>query len=153
MIKYNNFDVVFSEIPDKVSLAINITNCQYKCMGCHSPELREDIGIELTTDEIDNMLLKNSGVNCVVFMGEGNDSKALRNIALYTKNKHKIEVAIYSGSDFIRWEFEDVFDYIKIGHYDEVLGDLRMKTTNQKLFHFTDGKIIDITYKYWKDQQ
>ena len=51
MIKYKDYYVVFEEIPDKITLAVNITNCQNRCIGCHSPELRENIGKELTTDE------------------------------------------------------------------------------------------------------
>ena len=64
MIKYKNYMVVFEEIPDKVTLAVNITNCQNRCVGCHSPELRENIGNELTTNEIDKMIKENDGINC-----------------------------------------------------------------------------------------
>ena len=27
MVRYHNFDIVFAEIPDETTLAINITNC------------------------------------------------------------------------------------------------------------------------------
>ena len=40
--------VVMEEIPDKVTLAVDISNCTGLCEGCHSPFLRTDIGLELT---------------------------------------------------------------------------------------------------------
>ena len=47
MLKYVNTDVVFQEIPDEVTLAINISNCPCHCPGCHSRYLWEDIGLSL----------------------------------------------------------------------------------------------------------
>ena len=49
MIKYTDTQIVFSEIPDEITLAINISNCQNNCPGCHSPYLKQNIGKELTT--------------------------------------------------------------------------------------------------------
>lgn len=42
MVRYHNFDIVFAEIPDETTLAINITNCPNRCPGCHSPHLQRD---------------------------------------------------------------------------------------------------------------
>ena len=36
MLKYANFDIVFQEVPEEVTLAINISNCPNQCPGCHS---------------------------------------------------------------------------------------------------------------------
>ena len=52
MLKYVNTDIVFQEIPDEVTLAINISNCPCHCPGCHSHYLWEDIGLPLDTDLI-----------------------------------------------------------------------------------------------------
>ena len=56
MLKYFDKAIVFQEIPDEVSLAINITNCPHRCKNCHSPYLRENIGTELTYEELDLLL-------------------------------------------------------------------------------------------------
>ena len=53
MLKYVNSDIVFQEIPDEVTLAINISNCPCHCPGCHSHYLWEDIGLPLNTNAID----------------------------------------------------------------------------------------------------
>lgn len=151
MVKCNNYQVVFEEIPDKITLAFNITNCQHKCPGCHSPELRKDIGDELTTDLIDEAIGKNYGVNCVCFMGEGNDRERLLELIRYVKNKHNLDTALYTGSDnFDDKEIIDNLNYLKIGRYDEKLGPLNVKTTNQRMYFNDDGKMVDITEKFWK---
>ena len=45
MLKYVNTEITFSEVPDEITLCINISNCPCHCKGCHSPYLAEDIGI------------------------------------------------------------------------------------------------------------
>ena len=47
MIKYvpEMTSVVIEEIPDRVTLAVDISNCQGNCIGCHSPFLKTDVGI------------------------------------------------------------------------------------------------------------
>ncbi len=73
MIKYlpELTSVVLEEIPDKVSLAVEITQCQGSCVGCHSPFLRKDIGEELTEAAISAMVEDNFGVNCFLFLRWG----------------------------------------------------------------------------------
>ena len=44
MLKYVDAKVVFAEVPDEVTLAINISNCPCQCKGCHSSYLAQDIG-------------------------------------------------------------------------------------------------------------
>lgn len=39
MLKYVDTAIVFSEIPDEVTLAINISGCPNKCKNCHSQYL------------------------------------------------------------------------------------------------------------------
>ena len=47
------------------------------------------------------------------------------------------------------------FDYIKLGPYDEKLGPLTSRTTNQIFFKIeqVEGRsfVTDITSKFWKD--
>ena len=62
MVKYYNYDIVFAEIPDETTLALNITNCPNRCRGCHSPHLQKDIGRILDDDEL-KTLLDNSAIS------------------------------------------------------------------------------------------
>lgn len=149
MIKYipNMTSVVLEEIPDRITLAVNISNCQNHCKGCHSSFLSKNIGDELTTDIIDDLLNKNKGVDCFLFLGEGNDKNALFNLANYIKENYKnIKLAIYSGRDEVENDLFDLFDYVKVGSYKEEFGPLNKETTNQRLYYHKN----DITYKFWK---
>ena len=152
MIKYDGSYIVFEEIPDKVSLAINITNCQNNCPGCHSPELALDMGQELTEDTIDRLIKENAGANCFLFMGEGRDYKRLLELAMYIKEKYPyMAVGVYSGRDEVEDEYYKVFDYVKVGPYKEDLGPLNKRTTNQRLYKMVDGVKTDITERFWKN--
>ena len=134
MIKYKDYFVVFEEIPDRVSLAVNITNCQNNCIGCHSPELRLNNGEELTEEVIDKLIKENYGIDCFLFMGEGKDHSRLMELVRYIKENYTIKVAIYSGRDKVENEYYGLFDYVKVGSYKEECGPLNKETTNQRLF-------------------
>lgn len=154
MIKYmpETVSVVFEEIPDFVSLAIEITNCPGRCEGCHSPWLRTDIGNELTEEILLNLIKNNAGVNCVVFMGEGKDPEALKALAKTIRKHHpELKTALYSGREEVEDELGLYFDFIKVGPYKAEYGPLNKETTNQRLYEFTaDGEKKDITSKFWK---
>lgn len=157
MIKYKDYYIVFEEIPDKVTLAINITNCQNRCVGCHSPELRRDIGTELTKCEIDRIISENDGINCICFMGEGNDREALKEIADYVIEKHHIDIALYSGRKEVESDLYGLFDFVKVGPYIEEFGPLNKETTNQRLYyvqHCQEGNLLtDITSMFWEQKK
>ena len=36
MLRYTNTDIVFQELPDEVTLAVNLSGCPCRCPGCHS---------------------------------------------------------------------------------------------------------------------
>ena len=152
MIKYapQMTGVCFEEIPDYISLGISISNCLGLCEGCHSPELRQNVGIELTFDEMDNLLERNKGVNCVLLLGEGNDKENFIKLIQYIREKHKtLKIALYSGRAVIEKELEGLFDFVKIGPYKAKYGPLNSKTTNQRLYEIKNGIKEDITYKFW----
>lgn len=151
MIKFKDSYIVFEEIPDRVSLAVNITNCQNNCIGCHSPELRLNNGEELTEGMVDKLIKENYGIDCFLFMGEGKDRERLLELAKYIKHNYNLKVAIYSGRNNVEFDFYEVFDYIKVGEYKEEFGPLNRETTNQRLYEITSNNVIDITSKFWKN--
>ena len=144
--------VVFSEIPDEVTLAVEITNCPGHCVGCHSPWLREDIGEELTVEKLRDIIDRNIGVTCVCFMGEGKDREALKKLAFSIKlrSDYPYKTALYSGREEIEDEMYNYFDYVKLGPYIEKYGPLNKETTNQRLYEIVNGEKKDITYKFWR---
>ena len=158
--KYYNAMVVFEEIPNEITLAINITNCPCHCKGCHSKFLWEDVGTELSVDELERLLDKNDGITTVCFMGGDGEPDKICALAEYVHEIKKLKVGWYSGMDNYHKNIDfKWFDYIKLGHYDEELGGLNKETTNQRLYklvqtRFDDGvykiDFNDITHLFWK---
>ena len=148
MIKYvpGMTNVVLEEIPDRVTLAVEISNCQGSCVGCHSPWLKTDVGEPLTEEAIDSLIADNFGVNCFLLLGEGKDPEAVLRIAAHLRAKHPaLERAIYSGRTAVEDELFEAFDYVKVGPYNAEYGPLNKGTTNQRLYYHRE----DITSRFW----
>ena len=151
MIKYVTSMVTFEEIPTEVTLSLSISNCQGKCPGCHSPELRCNIGTELTNEKLDELITSHEDIDCVCFMGEGRDITRLSHLISLVKDKYGISTCLYTGSDeFDESVFNGKLDFIKIGHYDEKFGPLNKETTNQRMYRLEGGKRVDVTSWFWK---
>lgn len=97
--KYYNAMVVFEEIPNEITLAINLSNCPCHCKGCHSKFLWEDVGTELTLDELNRLIDKNDGITTVCFMGGDATPKIVDALAEYTHEIRNLKVGWYSGMD------------------------------------------------------
>ena len=150
MLLYASFDIVFQEIPDEVTLVINISNCPNCCKGCHSPHLQKDIGEELTESVLSDLLhVYGNAVTCVCFMGGDGSPENVLHLAKFVKQFHK-KTAWYSGSSKINENVQQYFDYIKLGKYIEALGGLTSPATNQRFYSIENTTMIDITNKFYK---
>ena len=149
--------MVFQEIPDEVTLSINISNCPCHCLGCHSQYLWEDIGEPLNAMSLD-VMLKDYGqdITCVAFMGGDATPEKVDSLAGWMRSAYpELKTAWYSGravlSDKIHLRN---FDYIKLGPYIEAKGPLNKPTTNQILYRVNpkadNGIGENITNKFWK---
>ncbi|RIH65060.1 anaerobic ribonucleoside-triphosphate reductase activating protein [Mariniphaga sediminis] len=152
MLKYYNYDVVFQEIPNEVTLAINITNCPNRCKGCHSPHLQKDIGENLNEERIISLMAKYaSAITCFCFMGGDGDPQRVVELANFIRLHYAgIKVAWYSGCARLPEGFDNsVFQYIKLGGYIEELGALKSETSNQHLFEIQqDGNMKDVSHLF-----
>lgn len=154
MLKYVDTLVSFQEIPDEISLCINISNCPNNCPGCHSAYLKDDVGTPLTYTELMRILKDIRGITCVCFMGGDKEPWEIQRLAQFVREKG-LKVAWYSGKQELH---EDIrlsnFDYVKLGPYIEELGPLTSRTTNQvmyKIDHLADRPfVVDITSRFWK---
>ena len=154
MLKYVNTDIVFQEIPDEVTLAINISNCPCRCPGCHSHYLWDDIGLPLDTNALDDFVAQyGDDITCIAFMGGDGDPKGVNLLAQYIHEEHpQFKVAWYSGKTVISRAVNKAdFNYIKIGPYIRHLGPLKERTTNQRMYkQEADGEFVDITDRFWR---
>lgn len=161
MLKYVGFDIVFREIPDETTLAINISNCPCHCKGCHSSYLAEDIGKPLDEDSLVELMLDNKGITCVAFMGGDSEPAYINWLADIMRSMNDtpgswadVKIAWYSGRATLADEIDLYnFDYIKLGPYIEECGPLDNPNTNQRLYKtiMTDDgpKLKDITFRFW----
>ncbi|MBQ1851148.1 MAG: anaerobic ribonucleoside-triphosphate reductase activating protein [Paludibacteraceae bacterium] len=153
MLKYVNTGVVFQEIPDEVTLSINISNCPCHCPGCHSKYLWGDVGSVLDFCAIDSFIAKyGADITCVCFMGGDAEPLSVCHLAehIHAKYPH-IKVAWYSGRQRIPAHIDkNKFDYIKIGPYLAHLGSLKSRTTNQHLYKKVKDGFLDITSRFWR---
>lgn len=159
MLKYVDTKVVFAEIPDEITLAINISGCPCNCKGCHSSYLAGDIGTPLNEGELEYLIEENKGITCIAFMGGDANPFLIDCFAEHIKTWHyPIKTAWYSGRQelsnkiHLQW-----WDFIKLGPYIEELGPLSSQKTNQRLYevqHASENELslVDITYKFWKDE-
>lgn len=151
--------VTFREIPDEISLCINISNCCIKCKDCHSKYLWNDLGEELTVESLNTLIQDNDGITCVCFMGGDINPLGINNFAKYIRENYpSLKIGWYSGKEEINktiLESISNFDYIKVGPYIEEYGSLDKQTTNQtmyKVVYNSNGeyeRLEDITYKFW----
>ena len=60
------------------------------------------------------------------------------------------KVCLYSGRDVEPENWMNVFDYIKVGSYQQFLGSLDSSSTNQAFYRKkADGIYENITYTFW----
>lgn len=161
MLKYNNTMITFSEIPEEVSLCIEISGCPVHCEGCHSKHLWEDIGDFLTVDALSTLIHQNDGITAVCFMGGDNSPLEIYELAKWVKDNTKLKVGWYSGMPLRKDLPLKYFNYVKTGPYKKELGGLNSITTNQRFYEvrnkyaYQSDEILyryleDVTYKFQK---
>ena len=136
-LKCYSYDIVCQEIPDEVTLAVNISCCPNRCPGCHSPWLWENEGEPLTEELLENLMEKyGNAVTCFCFMGGDADPGEIGRLAGCIRQKRPdIKTGWYSGKESLPEGFDDcVLDYLKLGPYKAELGGLKSPQTNQKFF-------------------
>lgn len=145
MLKCYNYDIVCQEVPDEITLAVNISCCPNRCKGCHSPWLLEDKGEPMTEDMLDSLIGKyQSAITCFCFMGGDIEPFEIQRLASWIKKKFpELKTAWYSGKADLPNGFDvTVLDFIKLGPFIESLGGLKSPETNQRMYSVSsDGKM------------
>ena len=150
MLKCYSYDIVCQEIPDEISLAVNISCCPNRCPGCHSPWLWSDEGEIMDEEMLSNLIGKYSAaLTCFCFMGGDAEPFEVMRLAKWIKSRWPhIKTAWYSGKERLPEGFEITsMDYIKLGPYIEALGGLKSPKTNQALYRIgPDGIMTQIKF-------
>lgn len=148
MIRYSNYLVTLTEVPDEVSLCFNIANCPCKCKGCFEPWLQEDKGYFLDFEVI--KILKSYYISCICFMGGDGNVDELRDLLTQCrKTWPNIKLAMYSGKPYMNEKLAPLLDYYKVGPYMSEYGPLNNPETNQRFYKKEDSEWIDITHRFY----
>jgi anaerobic ribonucleoside-triphosphate reductase activating protein len=148
MLKCYSYDIVCQEIPDEISLAVNISCCPNRCPGCHSPWLWSNEGEDMTEEMLELLIGKYAAaLTCFCFMG--GDAEPLEVMRLAKRIKARwphIKTAWYSGKAELPSGFDIMsMNFIKLGPYIKELGGLKSPTTNQKLYRVeSDGTLTQM---------
>ena len=157
-----DYDIVFQEVPDETSLALNISDCPHHCPGCHSSYLWQPVGDVLTRVWLQALLDRYPYLTCVSIQGGDRDYHEVERVAQWVK-ECGLKTCWYTGfkklPDDLQLQF---FDYVKVGPYIEALGGLKSKTTNQRFYRVEHEcpdypsslqavcRLHDITEVFWQ---
>lgn len=156
MLKYANYDIVFQEYPDEVTLAINLTLCPNHCPGCHSPALWADQGEELNEASLGALIDHYDGaITCVGLMGGDNDPEAVLTLLQWVRRHYegRLKTGWYSGRTWVPPvpKLTAALNFLKLGPYIASRGPLDKPTTNQRYFTvMPDGTLRDDTDRFKK---
>lgn len=142
-LKYISYSVTMQEVPDEISLVINISGCPHMCEGCHSDYLFEYKG-NFIKDDLDCLIKEYNGfISCVCFMGGDQNIKELNELLKHIKEKYNLKTCVYSGSNDFNL-FKDslpYLDWLKIGSYKKELScdnnicyGIKLATSNQRIY-------------------
>jgi anaerobic ribonucleoside-triphosphate reductase activating protein len=137
-----SYAVTLGEVPNEVSLTLNISDCPFKCEGCHSKHLQEPLGVELTLDKLRNLIDKNKGITVVTFMGGDQCKEDLTYFLAWIKTQ-ELKTCLYTGATNVSNKILNKLDFIKYGKYVEKLGGLESPGTNQMFLEVSTGKILN----------
>ena len=149
MLKCYSYDIVCQEIPDEITLAVNISCCPNRCPGCHSPWLWSNDGEDMTEDMLSALIGKYSAaITCFCFMGGDAEPLEIMRLARWIRSRWpEIRTAWYSGKESIPEGFDiTCLDYIKLGPYIEALGGLKSPDTNQALYRIASDATLTRIY-------
>ena len=147
-----DYDIVFQEVPNETSLALNISDCPHHCPGCHSMYLWQPVGDVLTEEWLQQQLARYPYLTCVSIQGGDRDYHEVERLARWIK-QHGLKSCWYTGFARLPEDLQyGCFDFIKVGPYIELMGGLRSPSTNQRFYRVEqDGSLYDLTELFWKN--
>ena len=152
-LKYDSTLITFTEVPDEISLCLNITNCPCNCQGCFEPWLREDRGDRLTFDVLRDLIEKHPHISCVCFMGGDRFYDEISVLIMELRCYFpKLKWCMYSGRQEMNRHLATLVDYYKVGPYIAEAGPMDKKTTNQRFYKKENEAWVDITYRFQKER-
>lgn len=144
---YYDFQVVLQEVPGEISLCFSICGCKLQCKGCHSPYLwKEENGQLLAKNNFLEILKKYEGyATCVLFMGgEWHQNELISFLKIANQKKYK--TCLYTGLEEVSDGILSELTWLKTGKWQEELGGLDSRLTNQKFTEVKNKKNLNYLF-------
>lgn len=140
-LKYLGYTIALQEVPNEISLILNISGCPWHCKGCHSQYLWNYDGRLVKEDLLSLINKYKDMISCVCFMGGDQNLDELSEHLSLIKSLN-LKTCLYTGFDMIPPISKGLLDYVKIGKYQEELGCLASPTTNQHMYNLQTNEEI-----------
>ena len=141
-LKYLGYAIALQEVPNEISLVINVSGCPHKCEGCHSQYLWGYDGNILIDDFVELLSKYKDMITCVCFMGGEQNKDELYSYLMFIKSIG-LNTCLYSGCTSLNdvEELLPFLDWVKIGRYIESLTTdnniqygIKLATSNQHIY-------------------
>lgn len=153
---FSNFQIVFQEVPDEVSLCFSISGCNLGCKGCHSTETwNPKYGDLLTKEKLLDIIEKYKSLStCVLFYGGEWEIDNLIELLTIAKDNN-FKTCLYTGLEYRELVEKNknilsYLDFLKTGRWIQARGGLDAPFTNQKFYKIENNILNDLTYKFKK---
>lgn len=154
MLSFHGYDIVFQEVPNEVSLAIEVGGCPFRCAGCHSPYMWEDGPFTCNKDLWSLIERYKDFITCVCFMGGDHDPKSFIAVMKKIVGETPLKICLYTGREGVESleadGIMDYLDYVKVGSYKAELGGLSSPKTNQRFYKVKGGLIAEDLTEYFQ---
>jgi len=142
--KLARYNIVFQEHPKYISLGLWISGCDVHCPDCHSKDLWDSIGVELSPTLLSELIDKYKGfVDNIIFFGGEWEMKNLVNYLSFIRTyAPELKLTLWTGREDVPRELKECLDYLKTGPYKPEFGDLRSPTTNQRYINLNTGENV-----------
>lgn len=147
-LRFISEQIVWQEVPGETSLAYMISGCPLRCMGCHSPDSRDENKGEVLSEEYFKTKLKQyeGYITCVLFLGGEWNVDALFPL-LKEAQKQNLQTCLYSGYEKVSEALLSQLTYLKTGPWIASLGGLSSPTTNQKMIDLRNQQILNEQFR------
>jgi len=144
---YYDFQVVFQEVPGEISLCFSISGCKLQCKACHSSHLwKENNGKILPVHQYIETLNRYADyATCILFMGGEWHTEELIELLKIAKHKN-YKTCLYTGEDEISKDIKRELTFLKTGRWQQELGGLESKTTNQIFIETSTNKNLNYLF-------
>jgi len=153
--KISSLETSFLDYPDRTSLLVFMTGCEFGCKNCQNPQLQDGRnGTDINNAFLLKELKKRPLCTAITFTGGDPLYQYSELLEACKAVFGVVKVGVYTGSKFedVPKELFQYINFLKTEPYIEALGGVSSDTTNQKCWDVVNGEPI-LNMDYFKSKQ